>query len=70
MAYKLELPPSSCVHLVFHISSLNKVIDNKISVQTVLLEINEEGEIILEPKNPTGHTDHTEVGGGGWGESV
>jgi hypothetical protein len=33
MAYKLELPPSSCVHLVLHVSCLKKVIGNKILVQ-------------------------------------
>jgi hypothetical protein len=50
MAYKLELPPSSHVHLVFHVSCLKNVIDDKISVQTTLPEINEERKIILEPK--------------------
>jgi hypothetical protein len=48
MAYKLELPPYSHVHSVFHVSFLKKVIDNKISVQTILPKINEEGKIILE----------------------
>jgi hypothetical protein len=50
MAYKLELPPSSCVHPIFHVSCLKKVINNKILVQTILPEINEEGKIILEPE--------------------
>ena len=50
MAYKLELPPSSCVHPVFHVSCLKKVIENKISVQTSLPELNEEGKIKLETK--------------------
>ena len=50
MAYKLELPPSSCVHSVFHVSFLKKIIDNKIPVQTILPEINEKGKIILEPE--------------------
>ena len=50
MAYKLELPPSSRVHLVFHVSCLKKVIDNKIRGQTILPKINEEGKIILEPE--------------------
>ena len=50
MSYKLELPPSSHVHLVFHVSFLKKVIDNKIPVQTILPEINKEGKIILNPK--------------------
>jgi hypothetical protein len=44
MDYKLELPPSSCVHLVFHVSFLKKVIGDKIPVQTILPEINEEGK--------------------------
>jgi hypothetical protein len=48
MDYKLEFSPSSCVHTFFHVSFLNKVIENKIPVQTVLPEINEEGKIILE----------------------
>jgi len=48
MAYKLELPPSSRVHRIFHVSCLNKVIGDKISVQTILPKINEEGKIILE----------------------
>jgi hypothetical protein len=48
MYYKLELPPSSYVHPIFHVSCLKKVIGNKILVQTILLEINEEVKIILE----------------------
>lgn len=50
MAYKLELPPSSQVHLVFHVSCLKKVIGDKISVQTILLKLCEEGKIILKPE--------------------
>ena len=49
MAYKLELPASSQVHLVFHVSCLKKVIGDKIPVQTILLELDEEGKIILDP---------------------
>ena len=48
MAYKLELPSSSQVHPVFHVSSLKKVIGDKLLVQTMLLELDEEGKIILE----------------------
>jgi hypothetical protein len=50
MAYKLELPSSSRVHPVFHVSCLKKVIGDKIPVQTILPELDEEGKIILEPK--------------------
>jgi hypothetical protein len=53
MAYKLELPTSSRVHPVFHVSCLKKVIGDKISVQTIFLELDEEGKIILEPKAMT-----------------
>ena len=48
MAYKLELPASSRVHPVFHVSCLKKVISDKIPVQTMLPELDEEGKIILE----------------------
>jgi len=38
------------VHLVFHGSCLKKVIGNKLLVQTILPELDEEGKIILEPE--------------------
>ena len=50
MEYKLELPTSSRVHLVFHVSCLKKVIGNKILVQTIFPELDEEGKIILDPE--------------------
>jgi hypothetical protein len=39
MAYKLEFPASYRVHPVFHVSFLNKVIGDKILVQTTFLEL-------------------------------
>jgi len=48
MEYKLELPASSRVHPIFHVSCLRKVIGEKIPVQTILLELDKEGKIILE----------------------
>jgi hypothetical protein len=48
MAYKLELTPPSCVHPVFHVLCLNKAINDKIPVQIILHEINEEWKTILE----------------------
>ena len=53
MAYKLELPTSSRVHPVFYVSCLKKVIGEKLLVQTIFLEIDEEGKIILKPKAVT-----------------
>ena len=50
MAYKLELLASSQVHPIFHVSCLKKVIGEKILVQTIFPEIDEEGKIILEPE--------------------
>jgi hypothetical protein len=51
MKYKLELPTSSRVHPVFHVSCLKKVIGDKILVQTILLELDDEGKSywILKP---------------------
>ena len=49
MAYKLELR----VHQVFHVSCLKKVIGDKLPVQTILPELDEEGKNILEPEEIT-----------------
>ena len=53
MAYKLELHVASRLHPVFHVSCLKKVIGDKLSVQTILPELDEEGKIILEPEAVT-----------------
>ena len=50
MAYKLDLPTSSRVHSVFHVSCLKKVIGENLPVQTIFPELDEEGKIILEPE--------------------
>ena len=39
MAYKLELPASSRVHPIFHVSCLKKVIGNNIPIQTIFPEL-------------------------------
>jgi len=53
MAYKLELPTTSRLHPVFHVSCLKNVIGDKLPVQTILPELDEEGKIILEPEAVT-----------------
>jgi hypothetical protein len=58
MAYKLELLASSRVHPVFHVSRLKKVIGDKIPVQIILPELDEEGKIILDPKAITNTRIH------------
>ena len=50
MAYKLEFPANSWVHPVFHVSCVKKVIGDMIPIQTIFLEIDEEGKVILEPE--------------------
>jgi hypothetical protein len=58
MAYKLELPASSRVHPVFHVSCLKKVIGDKIPIQNIMPELDDEGKIILEPKAITDTRTH------------
>ena len=53
MAYKLDIVASSWVHPIFHVSCLKKVIGEKLPVQTILEELDEEGKIILEPEAVT-----------------
>eukprot|EP00253_Pinus_taeda_P009725 PITA_09725 len=48
MAYKLEPPAASRLHPIFHVSCLKKVIGDKLLVQTIFPELDEEGKIILE----------------------
>jgi hypothetical protein len=50
MDYKLDLPATSQIHPVFHVSFLTKVIGDKIPIQTILPELHEEGKFILEPE--------------------
>jgi len=44
MAYKLEVPASSRVHPVFHVSCLKKVIGGKLPIKTILRELDDKGK--------------------------
>ena len=48
MDYKLELPTTSWVHPVFHVSYLKKVIGDKIPIQNIFPKLDDEGKVILE----------------------
>ena len=47
MAYALELPESSRVHNVFHVSCLKRMIDQHQQAQTLLPMLDDEGRIIF-----------------------
>ena len=63
VSFKLELPPPSHIHLVFHVSCLKKVIGINIIAQIFLPELDNEGSIIFKPKailnKPTRHDLHS-----------
>ena len=50
MAYALELPESSHVHNVFHVSCLKRMIGQHQQAQTLLPMLDDEERIIFEPK--------------------
>jgi hypothetical protein len=45
VAYKIALPATSKIHLVFHVFSLKKVVGQNYRVQTILYELDDEGSI-------------------------
>ncbi|XP_059071802.1 uncharacterized protein LOC131870156 [Cryptomeria japonica] len=50
VAYELELPTSSRVHNVFHVSCLKKVLGHNVIVSSDLPPLDEEGELVLVPE--------------------
>ena len=48
VAYKLDLPLTSCIHLVFHVSQLKKHVE-KAAVQSQLPFLDRDGLLVKEP---------------------
>ena len=46
----MDLPDKICIHNIFHVSCLKKVVGQHKKVQTLLPMLDEEGRIILEPE--------------------
>ena len=53
MDYKLKILSSSRVYPIFHVSCLKKLTGEKISIETILLKLDEEGKFISKPKQIT-----------------
>lgn len=49
IAYKLELPADSKVHLVFHVSLLKKKVGTNVVVQSTLPSTGKDGQFIFQP---------------------
>ena len=50
VAYKLQLLDNSCIHNVFHVSCLKKMLGKHQIVQTILPVLDDKGRIIREPE--------------------
>jgi hypothetical protein len=57
VAYKLALPTTSKIHLMFHVSCLKKVVGQNCRVQTILPEL-DEGSMWLQTEAVLNNREH------------
>lgn len=50
LAYKLQLPPGSKIHQVFHVSLLKKHVGNSVPISNDLPQLTNDGYVVLEPE--------------------
>jgi hypothetical protein len=58
IAYKLALPTTSKIHLVFHVSYLKKVVGHNCRVQTIMFELDEEISLWLQLESMLNVREH------------
>jgi len=58
VAYKLELPNSTSIHPVFHVSHLKKALGNHTQVQQLIPHVNENYEWLTLPEEVLGYRKH------------
>jgi len=49
VAYGLDLPNNNRIHNVFNVSCLKRVLGKQQKAQTILLMLDDEGRVVLEP---------------------